>query len=181
MVRMARFLLPLLALAALAGCTTPAPYAPRAPGQPTGYTDRELATGRYRITFTGNSATPRETVEDYLLLRAAEVTLAAGGSHFMFDSRDTRAQTRTSVIPEPGPYPYGGWGWGGPWRFRPRWGYDPFGPDVDIITTTRYEAFAEIVLLTPAQAAREPRAINVREIISHLGPSAAPPPPKDPA
>jgi hypothetical protein len=180
MVRLARFLLPLLALAALAGCTSPAPYAPRAVGQSTGYTDRELATGRYRITFIGNSSTPRETVEDYLLLRAAEVTLAAGGSHFMFDSRDTRARTRTSVIPGPGVGPYGDWGWGGPWRFRPRWGYDPFGPDVDIITTTRYEAFAEIVLLTDAQAAREPRAITAREIVSHLGPSAAPPPPKDP-
>ena len=54
----------------LAGCMTATPYAPRLEGQATGYTDRALAQNRYRITFTGNTATPRETVESYLLLRA---------------------------------------------------------------------------------------------------------------
>ncbi len=174
MPRLGRFAVPLLALAVLAGCATPAPYAPRAPGQSTGYTDRVLAANRYRVTFTGNSSTPRETVENYLLLRAAEVTLAAGATHFMFDSRDTQAQTRYDAIPEPG---WGGWRGPGYWRFRPHWGYDPFGPDVDIITTTRYEAFAEIVLLTPDQVAHEPRAVNAQEIIAHLTPP--PPPPRD--
>ena len=76
---------------ALAACTAPAPYAPRRPGETTGYTDRELAPGRFRVTFTGNSVTERDTVENYLLLRAAEVTLASGGTHFIFDDRDTRA------------------------------------------------------------------------------------------
>ena len=45
-------------LLALAGCATPAPYAPRGPGQATGYTDRQLADNRWRVTFTGNSVTP---------------------------------------------------------------------------------------------------------------------------
>src|ERR1700761_1825743 len=99
-----------LALGLLAACVGPAAYAPRAPGQSTGYTDRELATGRYRVTFTGNSSTPRETVENYLLLRAAEVTLAAGGSHFMFDDRDTHA--RTTLFANPAFYGPGYWGGG---------------------------------------------------------------------
>ena len=47
----------------LAGCMTPTPYAPRTDGQKTGYTDRALTQTRYRVTFTGNSVTPRETVE----------------------------------------------------------------------------------------------------------------------
>jgi hypothetical protein len=177
MVRFSRLAGPLAALALLAGCATPAPYAPRAPGQATGYTDRELTPTRYRITFTGNSSTSREMVEDYLLLRAAEVTEAAGYHFFMFDSRDTKAMTRYSTIPEPGPGPGWGW-WGGPgyWRFRPAWGYGPFGPDVDIITTTRYQAFAEIVLLTDDQATHEDRAINAQQIIAHLRPQVAPPP-----
>jgi hypothetical protein len=170
MPHLSRFTAPLLALVLLAGCAAPALYAPRGQGQATGYTDRQLASNRFRVTFTGNSATPRETVENYLLLRAAEVAQAAGYPSFMFDSRDTNA------IPEAGPGP----GWGGYWRFRPYWGYDPFGPEVDIITTTRYEAFAEIVLLTPEQASHEARAINAREIIAHLGPQAAPPAPKNP-
>ena len=60
--------------------------------QATGYTDRALTQNRYRVTFTGNTVTPRETVESYLLLRAAEVTRAAGYSHFMFDTRNTQRQ-----------------------------------------------------------------------------------------
>lgn len=163
------------ALALLAaGCMTVAPYAPRRPGQTTGYTDRELAPGRWRITFTGNSITTRETVEDYLLLRAAEVTVAAGGTHFIFDTRDTRAQTRLYADPMfSGP---GFWGAGfGTWGFRPRWGYDAFGPPLMISQSTRYEAYAEIVILKPGD--NNDHAVDARAIIQHLGPEAAPPPP----
>jgi hypothetical protein len=39
----------------------------------------------------------------------------------------------------------------------------------------RFQAYAEIVLLTDAQATKEPRAINVQSIIQRLGPAAAPP------
>jgi hypothetical protein len=161
----------LVFLAALAGCATPAPYAPRGPGQRTGYTDRQLAANRWRVTFTGNSVTPREQVEDDLLLRAAEVTLAAGYSHFLFDTRDTQAQTQATAIPEYQPGPF----WGRGWRFRPRWGYDPFGPDVDIVTTTRYQAYAEIVVLTGDQAAHEPRSLDAHAVIQHVTPPAPPP------
>lgn len=164
-----------LSLLALAGCATPAPYAPRGPGQATGYTDRQLSDNRWRVTFTGNSVTPRETVENDLLLRAAEVTLAAGQTHFVFDTRDTRARTRYDAIPtgpEFGPYGYGYWG------FYPRWGYDPFGPPVEIVSSTKYESYAEIVLLSDAQAAREPRAVDARAVVQHLtAPAPAAPPP----
>src|ERR1700744_5547836 len=90
-------------LALLAGCAQPAAFAPRGPGQQTGYTDRQLAPNRWRVTFTGNSATPREQVEDDLLLRAAEVSLAAGYGHFLFDNRDTRADTRATAFPDYSP------------------------------------------------------------------------------
>ncbi len=167
-----------LGLAAiLAGCATQAAYEPRRPGQVTGYTDRELSPGRWRVTFTGNAVTPRETVEDYLLLRAAEVTLANGGTHFIFDSRDTAAQTRVYADPlGPGGYGYGGFGggfWGGYWGFRPRWGYDPFGPPLMISTTTRYQAFAEIVVLPPGGEKSENRAVDARAVLANL----RPPPP----
>jgi hypothetical protein len=170
----------LAGLTALAACATAAPYAPRGPGQSTGYTDRELAPNRYRVTFTGNSSTRREQVEDDLLQRAAEVTLAAGYTHFVFDTRDTKAQTRYSTFPQPRPRfgfgaGFGGFGGGfGYWSFRPRFGYDPFGPPVDIITTTRYEAYAEIVLLKGADVAKEPRAVDARAVIQHLTPPAPP-------
>jgi len=158
----------------LAGCMTPTPYAPRTEGQQTGYTDRALTQTRYRVTFTGNSVTPRETVENYLLLRAAEVTRAAGYSAFMFDTRNTSANQPYDAVPygPPGPYGgfrpgFGGWGgWGG-------WGY-PYDPAVDVIVRTNYEAYAEIVLLKPDQAARETRAINAADVIAHIGPDAVP-------
>lgn len=163
----------ILSLLALAGCATPAPYAPRDPGQPTGYTDRQLSDNRWRVTFTGNSVTPRETVENDLLLRAAEVTLATGHGHFLFDTRDTSAQTHYDAIPTgPGPG-FGGFGY---WRFHPRWGYGAFGPDVEIISSTKYESYAEIVVLSDAEAAREPRAVDARAVIAHLTPPPAPPP-----
>ena len=159
---------------ALAGCMTPAAYAPRRPGQVVGYTDRELAPGRWRVTFTGNSVTPRDTVEDYLLLRAAEVTLAEGGTHFIFDTRDTRSSTRLFADPM-GPGLYGGGGfWGGYWGFRPRWGYDPFGPPLMISSTTRYEAYAEIVILRAGQERDERRAVDARAVLANMRPPAPP-------
>lgn len=166
-----------LALAAglLMGCMQPTPYQPRLEGQATGYTDRALTQNRYRVTFTGNTATPRETVESYLLLRAAEVTRAAGYTHFVFDTRNTRANTSVQTVPYmPPPDPF--WGrrsyfgyWGG-------WGW-PYEPAQDIVVRTNFQAYAEIVLLTADQAAKEPRAINAAEVIAHIGPEAAPRPP----
>jgi hypothetical protein len=164
----------ILSLLVLAGCATPAPYAPRGPGQATGYTDRQISDNRWRVTFTGNSVTPRETVENDLLLRAAEVTLAAGHSHFLFDTRDTSARTRYDAIPI-GPVG-GGFGGYGYWRFHPRWGYGAFGPDVDIVSSTKYESYAEIVMLSEDQVAREPRAVDARAVLAHLTPPPAPPP-----
>ena len=148
----------------LAACVHPAPFTPRGPGQQTGYTDRQLAQNRWRVTFTGNSATPREQVEDFLLLRAAQVTIAAGAGHFLFDSRDTQAKTNVMAFTDPDPV----WGWGRGFRFHPAFGYGAFGPDVDIVTTTSFQAYAEIVILTDDQAAQEPRAVDARAVIAHV-------------
>jgi hypothetical protein len=153
----------------LAACAHPAPFAPRTDGQRTGYTDRQLAPNRWRVTFTGNSVTPREQVEDDLLLRAAQVTVAAGYSHFLFDNRDTQAKTNVTAFADPDP----AWAWGRGWRFHPGFGYDAFGPDVEVMTTTSYQAYAEIVVLTDDQAAHEARAVDARAVIQHL----TPPPP----
>ena len=82
------------ALLALAGCATPSAYAPQTSPRSEGYSDRQLASNRFRVSFHGNSVTSREQVEDYLLRRAAEVTLQAGYSAFEFASRDTRPAAR---------------------------------------------------------------------------------------
>jgi hypothetical protein len=160
----------LVSLLALGGCETPAPFAPR-DGNSTGYTDERLATNRWRVTFTGNAATPRETVEDFLLLRSAQVTLQAGYKWFVFDTRDTHAKTYYHTE-------FDGPGWGGFGGFHRHFGwYGAFGPDAaDSYPTTDYEAYAEIVMLTPEQAKAEPRAIDANDVVAHITPPPPPPP-----
>jgi hypothetical protein len=149
------------ALTLLAACQVPATYHPREREGGTGYTDTQLSSNRYRVSFTGNSSTKREVVENYLLLHAAEVTLKAGYHAFLFDTRDTEASTTYHSD-------FVGWpGYGGYWH---SWPFDPFG---DMHTrsypVTRYEAYAEIVLLSAEQAKAEPRAIVAQEVLDHLG------------
>jgi hypothetical protein len=162
----------LLALAAaavvLAGCQTVTTYHPSAEPGGVGYSDEQLAGNRYRVTFTGNSATPRETVEDYLLLRSAEVTLKAGYRYFLFDTRDTKTKTtyHSDFVGWPG-WPGRGWYWHS-------WAYGP--EDMDSYPVTRYQAYAEIVLLGDDQAKSEARAVNAQEVLDHIGPMAKPKP-----
>jgi hypothetical protein len=75
-------------------------------------------------------------------------------------------------LPPPGPF----WGRRGYWGYWGGWGF-PYDPAMDVIVRTNYEAYAEIVLLRPDQASREPRAISAADVISHIGPEAAPPKP----
>ena len=153
----------------LTACQAPASYAPRDQHSGSGYTDQQLAANRYRITFTGNSSTQRETVENYLLLRAAEVTLQAGYPNFMFDDRDTEAKTTyhsTTLDAWPA--------WRGRRWYRHNWDWDN---DVTTRAVTSYEAYAEIVLLTGKQAADEPQALAAQDVISHIGPLVPPPKP----
>lgn len=60
------------------------PYQPAVPQHsPYGYAETQIEANRVRVTFTGDSSTPRETVETYLLFRAAETTLARGYDYFV--------------------------------------------------------------------------------------------------
>ncbi len=166
-----------LLLLSAAACTTPTPFAPATTDDKNGYTDQRLADNRYRITFTGNSATKRDTVENYLLLRAAEVTRDAGFAWFEFDTRDTQANTTYHT--DFAGYPGWGWGRGFGW-YGHSWRYDPWdsywgGTNVTIPTTS-YQAYAEIVLLTPDEAKGNAKALQASDVIARLGPQAAPPP-----
>src|SRR5690348_2843245 len=87
-------LVSLAACAGLTACATPTTYHPAENDRAPGYSDERLAENRFRVTFTGNPVTPRQTVENYLLLRAAEVTHQAGYDWFVFDTRDTKKDTK---------------------------------------------------------------------------------------
>ncbi|MBW4329441.1 hypothetical protein KY084_00930 [Stakelama sp. CBK3Z-3] len=167
-----------------AGCATPTPYRP-ATGvggyNDNGYSDMRIEQNRYRVMFSGNSLTSRETVERYLLYRAAELTLQQGYDYFVMADRDTEKQSRTYVDqPFGGGFgPYSGWspywryyspGWG--WRgWSPYWG-DPFwGNEVDVRTVDRYQAMTEIVLGKGPKPKDNVRAFDARSVIDNLGPT----------
>src|SRR5215469_7305743 len=104
---MKRIVLAAMAALLLAGCETATPYRPAAPGSRQGYSEQRLDQDHWRVSFAGNSATPRETVEDYLLYRAAEITVQQGCDWFETAQRSTERKT-TVVGGGPGPYgPYG--------------------------------------------------------------------------
>jgi len=165
-------------LFALAGCETGPVYKPRAPGQAVGYTDQQLTANRYRVTFTGRNTTKREEVENYLLRRAAEVTLDAGYTHFVFDTRNTEAKTyyRQDFDTFSDPYFRSGFGYGPYFGQRAwywsTWPYDPFPPYLsnDIRPITSYSAYSEIVMLNADQATGERNAISARELLDRLAP-----------
>jgi hypothetical protein len=74
-----------LLLAACAG--GPTPYQQAQDGY--GYSDQRIEENRYRVNFAGNPATTRQTVEDYLLYRAAELTVQTGHDWFEVVHRNT--------------------------------------------------------------------------------------------
>lgn len=155
----------------LAACATATPYAP-APEGGMGYAETRIESNRYRVTFSGNSLTDRETVETFLLYRAAELTLQEGYDWFVTASRETDADTRYVATPDPlsprfSPY------WDPWWRFY-RGGYwsplDRWGRDYDVRESTRYEAMAEIVMGRGTKPADDPAAFDAREVVANLGP-----------
>jgi len=156
-------------LTALTACTTPTPYQPVAAGasqsMARGYSDQRIEANRYRLKFTGNSATSRETVEDYMLYRAAELALENGYDWFSLVGRNTKEdRTTTTTYRDPFPRYYGGFyyryyrgGWGA-------WG----GWEEDETTFYRYEASAEVLLGKGEKPAGDPNAYDAREVKGNL-------------
>ena len=183
-----------LALAiGLASCATPTPYQPNLPGGSTsgGYSELRLEPNRFRVNFQGNSLTSRETVEGYLLFRAADLTVQQGYDWFSIVDRETDRKTRTYVDPDPLYRPwYGGaysywrpywryYGRGYGWRtWDPFWG-DPFWASrVDVRTVDRFEATAEVFMGKGPKPADDVRAFDARAVIENLRPRIQYPQPR---
>lgn len=160
----------LLAVAAgfLTACATATPYQPGAAGGAYGFTEQQIESNRTRISFRGNTLTDRETVETYLLYRAAELTLQSGYDYFIVANRDTESRSRLQAT---GPAtPRFGFDY---WYFSPRRGwspwYDPFwGEPASYREVTRYEAVAEIAMFRGQKPADDPNAFSAREVQQNL-------------
>lgn len=118
-----RNLLAAASLMVLAACATTTPYqAASKPGGFDGYTQTMIENDRARVTFGGNSLTDRETVENYLLYRAAEMAIERGFDYFTLAERDTEEKTRVNVTPRFGAYdPYFDYAF-----YRPAYGWSRF-------------------------------------------------------
>ena len=80
----------LAAAAMLVGCASSSvDYSPAdAPGAE-GYSERAISSDRYSVTFVGDSSTELAIVQDYALLRAAELTVQKDYDWFSVASRET--------------------------------------------------------------------------------------------
>ena len=170
----------------LSACETATPYQPLgAKGESAsgGYFDHQIEANRWQVGFKGNALTSRQTVERYLLYRAAELTTSQGYDWFEAVERHTDKKTETYADPDPF---YAGWGghWGPSWGvyrrgFGWRYGYgDPFwGPGpYDYSQVDQFQATAEI-LMGHGQKPADRQAFDARSVLGHLSGSVHPPRP----
>jgi hypothetical protein len=166
----------LIAIAAFAGVALvlsacgsygPTPYQPSSKYEG-GYSETKIENDRYRISFKGNSMTGKETVENYMLYRAAELTIQNGYDTFTIANRDTDKQSRTreygGFLQSRLSYAY----------FVPRVGwvydYDTFWTPSRYEQVTRYDAFAEVVLGKGPKSS-DPNAFDARQVEHNLAPT----------
>jgi hypothetical protein len=168
------------AAAALVACATTTPYQPAARPGGYGYSETQIEANRARVNFRGNSSTSRETVENLLLYRAAELTLERGFDYFVVAARETDARSRMQPYGGGGFYP----GFHPYWSYySPRWGWrpwhDPFWDDpVSYRQITQFEASAEIAMFDGQKPADNANAYDAREVQQNLRALATPPPPR---
>jgi hypothetical protein len=150
----------------------PTPYQPGG-GNERGYSETKIENDRYRISFKGNSLTGKETVENYMLYRAAELTLQNGYDTFTIANRDTDKQrdvrsyggymgTRLSYM-----YFVPRYGWVGAW--------EPYWTPETYRDVTRYEAYAEILMGKGPKGA-DPATFDARQVSQNIGPQVQRPP-----
>lgn len=183
-----RFSSALAALFVLGACATATPYQAATDGQ-RGYANQQIENNRWHISFAGNSLTDRQTVETYLLYRAAELTDLEGYDYFRVVQRETDADRRL-VATGHGAYDpfysnfycdyrfYGRHGrlYGYPrsWYARRAGFYGPYGyrdpfwhSGWDYREVVRYEATSEIVM-GKGEKPDDPSFFNADEVLMNL-------------
>ncbi len=175
---MKRALLFAAAALTLTACETATPYQPaNTQGDQVsgGYSDQQIEPDRWRVSFAGNDLTSRDTVEKYLLFRAAQLTLAQG--YDWFETTDRHTERKTDYV---GDASWGGY-WGpqwGLWSPRVGWGYGYWGGPgwagwegpgaVDIEQVRRYNASTEIVMGRGPKPANDPKAFDAHAVVQNL-------------
>lgn len=191
MMRLSSLLLS-FALLIITGCETATPYK-AAHGSDFGYSEQQIESKRWAIRFSGNSITDKQTVETYLIFRAAELTTENGFDFFEVVRRDVDEETSFTsdlfatpffysfhgVGPHQGfhvssrhlaPTPYQSRG-----RALPGTYYDPFfGGPAAFQERVSYTASAEI-LMRSGQKPDAAAFFDATDVINTLGPSITKP------
>lgn len=167
---MSRVVCTIATLFILAGCAAPTAYAPVADRY--GYAEQQLEDNRYRVTFSGNTLTERETVENYLLYRAAELTRGRGYDYFELTERDTDKSTRYLSS-----YSTFGHFRGHHSRFGLGYGAGPGFVTGTSRPITEYEATATILLFRGDKPENKAQAYDARDVLQRLGPTVRRPSP----
>ena len=150
--------------ALLAACATSTPYGPMDGRY--GYAEQRVESDRYIVFFHGNSSTPRNTVETFLLYRAAELTLQEGHDHFVVVEHETDvSRTFTATRGDPAmfgyyrvgyrPFPYYAYGY--PWSY-----------DTQFRERRTFEAQMMIVMRDGEKPVDDPGAFDARDVMQNL-------------
>jgi hypothetical protein len=139
----------------------PTPYQPEMAGF--GYSEQKLESDHYRVSFTGNSDTPREAVENGLLFRAAQITVDSGHDWFIVAGHDIDKNTGYIGLADPG-YGYGAYGYPG-WYAG--------GGVIEETPYNQYTATATIAVGTGAKP-QNPNAYDAHDVLQTLQPVIQP-------
>ncbi len=142
-----------------AACATATPYQP-AGENGFGYHQQQLENNRYRVSFIANAHTDSETVQNYLLYRAAQITLDSGNDYFIIvhQGLEGRGGGGNNVSVGTG----GGFGIGGG---------SSFGIGIGTLLGGRghsVRAYATIVVGQGSKPADQPHAYNAHHIKQRL-------------
>lgn len=157
-----RAIILLLPLVLSACAATPTAYQPQSGDSPFGYSDQALERDRVRVVFRGNHVTPREAVENALLFRAAETTLARGFSFFVPTQQDIEDESRDRP---------------GFTAISTGFGFSPFSSRFVIVESfpqsdrESYRASAVFKLLESKPEGVALDVFNAADVIEQLGPS----------
>lgn len=141
------------------------PYQPGDGGR-YGYSEQQIEENRYRITFAGNPSTPRDTVQNYLLYRAAELTVQRGYDHFTIVDRDVERSTRY--------YSHGYANDFDSYRFPSRRGlrrfYRPSYYSSNAYPVSEYASIADVVMAEGDKPEGEAKAYDALDVLQRLQP-----------
>ena len=155
----------IVATALLAACVTATPYRAAKHEHDYGYQEQRIEQDRYRISFAGNSETTRQTVENYLRYRAAELTLEQGKDYFVVVSSDTEKNTdQHSTVTGGSTFHIG---------FGHHHGYSRHGIGLgfNVLSTSYsdYQAFGVVVLKSGQKPVDDHNAYDANEVLLNLG------------